>query len=137
MSTTHHDRLFIGGDWVAPAGSDRFDVICPSTEECIGSVPAGTAADIDRAVGAARRTFDDGDWSGLDAPVVRDRAMRLFCLDEAIRLTQLRSLAATSMSIRGGTDEIQRNILGERVLGLGAEPRADRAVSWAVSRRGV
>jgi alkylation response protein AidB-like acyl-CoA dehydrogenase len=50
--------------------------------------------------------------------------------------TQDEVLAAPSLSIRGGTDEIQRNIIAERVLGLPAEPRADRDLPWSVSRRG-
>ncbi len=47
----------------------------------------------------------------------------------------IETLTAPSMSIRGGTDEIQRNIVGERVLGLPAEPAVDRDTPWSSRKR--
>src|SRR5687767_4427381 len=55
------DRLFIGGRWVEPAGSETIEVVNPTTGAPIGSVPAGTPEDADRAVRAARAAFDS--WS--------------------------------------------------------------------------
>ena len=57
-----HDRLLIGGIWRAPIEGQSLDVINPATEEIIGRIPAATAADIEFAVSAARRAFDEGDW---------------------------------------------------------------------------
>jgi aldehyde dehydrogenase (NAD+) len=62
MAIRDYDRLFIGGDWVAPEGTDTIAVISPSTEEVIARVPDGTEADIDKAVAAARTAFDRGPW---------------------------------------------------------------------------
>jgi aldehyde dehydrogenase (NAD+) len=65
-----YDRLFIGGDWVAPEGTETISVISPSTEEVIARVPDGTEADIDKAVAAARTAFDRGPWPRM-TPVER------------------------------------------------------------------
>jgi acyl-CoA reductase-like NAD-dependent aldehyde dehydrogenase len=60
-----HDRLFIGGAWVAPSGDEVIEVVSPLTGEVIGRVPHAARADVDRAVGAARAAFDDGPWPRL------------------------------------------------------------------------
>jgi acyl-CoA reductase-like NAD-dependent aldehyde dehydrogenase len=55
------DKIFIGGEWVGPEGSDAIEVINSTTEEAMGTIPACTAADADRAVIAARDAFES--WS--------------------------------------------------------------------------
>src|SRR4051795_7878684 len=55
------DKLYIGGEWVEPSGGGTLEVIDSTTERLMGSVPEGTAADVDRAVAAARAAFDG--WS--------------------------------------------------------------------------
>ena len=72
-----HQRLFIGGEWVEPAGTGTIDVISPHSEELVGRVPEGTAADIDRAVAAARDAFDNGEWARL-SPEERIAAVQKF-----------------------------------------------------------
>src|SRR5437764_4823959 len=57
------DRLYIGGEWVEPHGSGTFEVVDATTEEVMGSVPAGDAEDLDRAVVAARAAFDGDGWT--------------------------------------------------------------------------
>src|SRR5436190_1036909 len=89
------DRLFIGGDWVAPAGTGVIEVISPSTEEVVGRTPEGTTADIDKAVAAARQAFDHGEWTCM-APEERAQI-----------------LSSISSIIQGRADEIARLITME------------------------
>ena len=49
-----YDKFYIDGAWVEPDGTGTIDVINASTEEVMGSIPEGTATDIDRAVAAAK-----------------------------------------------------------------------------------
>jgi acyl-CoA reductase-like NAD-dependent aldehyde dehydrogenase len=59
--TQVRDTIFIGGEWVGPEGSETIEVINSTTEEAMGTIPACTAADADRAVIAARDAFES--WS--------------------------------------------------------------------------
>ncbi len=54
------DQLYINGQWVNPDLGGYFDTLDPATEQVIQRVPAGTEEDIDHAVRAARRAFDNG-----------------------------------------------------------------------------
>ena len=79
-----HDRLYIGGELVAPSGTGTIDVINPFTEEVAGRVPDATNEDVDKAVAAARHAFDHTDWS------VRPVAERAEILTKASQLIQAR-----------------------------------------------
>ena len=85
--TGRFDRLFIGGDWVAPSGGAQIEVISPVTEAVIASVPSGTNEDIDRAVGAARKAFDEGPWPRMsveDRLEVLRRFQQVYLENEAV-----------------------------------------------------
>jgi len=76
--TIRQTQLFIDGHW-RPARSGRtFATVDPATEEVIAQVAEGDAADVDDAVRAARRAFDDGPWPRLDARE-RGRLMHRLC----------------------------------------------------------
>jgi phenylacetaldehyde dehydrogenase len=55
-------KMLIGGAWVDAVSGKRLDSIDPATGEVIGTIPAGAKADVDRAVKAARESFDRGVW---------------------------------------------------------------------------
>ncbi|MGO9335640.1 MAG: aldehyde dehydrogenase family protein [Acidimicrobiales bacterium] len=85
------DRLYIDGAWVAPVRTDTIDVLDSSTEEVIGTIPSGTAADVDRAVRAARAAFEE--WARTSVP---ERARYTSRIAEALgaRMTEIGQLIA-------------------------------------------
>ncbi len=68
------NAFYIDGQWRTPSGAARIEVVSPHSEQCIGTVPEGTAEDIDAAVAAARAALDHGPWPRLP---VAERAARL------------------------------------------------------------
>ncbi|MEQ8800062.1 MAG: aldehyde dehydrogenase family protein [Salinisphaeraceae bacterium] len=65
-------NMFIGGQWVAAESGETFEVYNPSTDEVIAHVQSAGKADVDKAVKAARKAFEDGPW-GKMAPAERQR----------------------------------------------------------------
>src|SRR5580692_10633487 len=61
----HPDRFFIGGQWVTPSSGATINVIDSHSEDVYLTVAEAQAADIDRAVTAAREAFDNGPWPRL------------------------------------------------------------------------
>ena len=62
MRSLNYDELYIGGRWQAPSSSQRLSVISPHTEQSIGETPEASPEDVDKAVRAARKAFDEGPW---------------------------------------------------------------------------
>lgn len=59
---SHADRFYIGGAWVAPSTDASFEVVDSSSEELFFCAAEAKAADVERAVAAARHAFDEGPW---------------------------------------------------------------------------
>ncbi|MET9580087.1 MULTISPECIES: aldehyde dehydrogenase family protein [Streptomyces] len=84
-----HDGMYIDGAWRPAAGQDVIEVVNPVDEQVIGTVPAGTAADVDAAVRAARAALPD--WA---ATPPAQRAARLAALRDVL-VTRADEIAET------------------------------------------
>ncbi|RSN46732.1 aldehyde dehydrogenase family protein [Streptomyces sp. WAC 04229] len=74
-----HDGMYIDGAWRSADGRDTIDVVNPVDERVIGTVPAGTALDVDTAVRAARAALP-----GWAATPPAERAARLAALRDVL-----------------------------------------------------
>ena len=87
-------QLFINGQWADAASGKTFQTPNPATGETLAHIAEGDAEDIDRAVRAARRAFEDGPWSRM-TPSERGRLIWKIgdlILEHADELAQLESL---------------------------------------------
>ena len=79
--TIRQTQLLIDGKWVAARSGKTFSTVNPATEQVIAEVAEGDAADIDRAVKAARKALESGPWRSMDA---RERGRLMFRLADLV-----------------------------------------------------
>ena len=94
--TLDRDTFYIDGGWAAPTSSSTIEVISPHTEEVVATVPEGTPADIDAAVAAARRAFDEGPWPRL-TPAERIDVVQAFSHLYAAKLGEMADVITAEM----------------------------------------
>ena len=104
-------RMYIDGAWCEARDGARFDTTDPATGEVIASVPAAGAADVDAAVRAARRAFDDGTWGS--AVPERTRARLLQTMADIVRrraeelaVLEVRDCGKPIADARGDIEEV-------------------------------
>jgi predicted outer membrane repeat protein len=87
-------RLYIDGAWTDASGGATYNLVNPATEEVIARVPNATRADLERAIVAARRAFDNGPWSRT-TPKDRAKVLRRLIDGLAARKEEIRQLLIT------------------------------------------
>jgi aldehyde dehydrogenase (NAD+) len=124
-TTLERTTFFIGGAWVAPAGDSKIDVIDPSTEQVIGSVPEGTAEDVDAAVAAARAAFEV--WSQVPA---NERAEACAAIGAGLyaRQEEIATLISREMGMPIGLSTMIQ--AGLPVMSFSSQPQLVDEVQW-------
>jgi aldehyde dehydrogenase (NAD+) len=119
------DKLFIGGQWVEPAGGDSIEVINPTTEEPMGSIPEGSPEDVDRAVAAAREAFET--WSQTP----REHRAELLGAIAAALGERADEIAATVAAEVGMPLKLSRRIQAALpIASFGSMPELIEQVTW-------
>lgn len=98
MTTTDYREFYVDGGWAPAESGETREIRNPATEQVVGSVPRSIERDIDNAVAAARRAFDDPSGWSQWTPVQRSEVLERFA-------TELESRAAETarrVSIQNG-----------------------------------
>ena len=118
-------KLFIDNKWMDPVDGGEFETYNPATGEVIAKVAAAGAADVDKAVKAARSALETGPWSTMDAA---DRGRLLFKLADLVEqnadeLAALESLncGKTINDSKGDMDGVVNTL--PLLCGLGRQDR--------------
>ena len=98
LTIRNRDKLFIGGEWVAPASPATIRIVSPNSEQVVSEVAEGGNADMDRAVAAARDAFDHGPWPRM---AVAERVAAIRRMVEHLRGREPELAAAWTLQMGG------------------------------------
>ncbi len=108
-------QMLVDGKLVGASGGGTFPVLNPATGEVIGHAPDGTAADLDAAVAAARRAFDETGWStdlGLRIRCLRQLHKALVDHGESMRALTTAEVGAPAFLTAGPQYDVPVDALG-------------------------
>ena len=86
--------MLIGGDWTQAASGETFETVNPATGSVLATVASGGPADVDRAVAAARRAFEEPSWASMNP---HDRTLVLLRIADAMEANAEELAALESM----------------------------------------
>ena len=119
------DKVFIGGEWVEPEASGTLEVVNSTSEEAMGSIPACTTADADRAVAAARDAFES--WSQTSR---EERAGYMSAISAGLA-ERMDEIAATISQELGMPLMLSKMIqAGLPIAQFGAMPKLMEEIRW-------
>ncbi|MFC7049845.1 aldehyde dehydrogenase [Emcibacter nanhaiensis] len=130
VNIKHPDKLFIGGEWVAPTSGDSIEVVSPHTEEVCAVIAEANADDVNAAVAAARQAFDHGPWPTMS---VSERANALRRMAEILR-GRIPELAAAFTAEIGALSSFAPVAVGGAVETLAAYADIGENYAWETSR---
>jgi acyl-CoA reductase-like NAD-dependent aldehyde dehydrogenase len=111
IAIAHPDKLWIGGAWVSPASSAPIVVVSPDTERPVAEVAHAQPVDMDKAVAAARKAFDEGPWPRTSP---KERARKVAEIGERLAARKDELAAAWTLQV-GGLPRIAPFIVGDGV----------------------
>ena len=119
------DKLYVGGEWIEPAGSETIDVVNPSNEEVVGRIPLGTPDDVDRAVAAARKAFEG--WARAEKV---DRARYLGAVADALAARADELAGSIAQELGMPLAQCKAIQVGLPTMTFGSMPQLMEEVTW-------
>ncbi|HZU47453.1 MAG TPA: aldehyde dehydrogenase, partial [Mycobacterium sp.] len=129
-----YDELFIGGRWRKPATGRRLTVISPHSEGPVGEVPEAGPEDVDAAVRAARRAFDEGPWPRLEPHERMEKIEKLAAI-YAGHIDEMADLITAEMGSPRSFSRLGQAAGAAHMMQLALA--TGREFSWEERRRGV